>query len=143
MLDLRLVEPSGLKPNAKEQYSFQKLSGLLADYGFSTRRTADSENGVDFIAEHFDGEPIIKVQQTGRPTIAKSYEGMGLYMAFPVSGNWYLVPHDFLVDEIRKAAPRTFESKSWTQLGGAYSWPGNATKWLMEILEPFAISGAV
>ena len=42
-------------------------------------------------------------------------------MAFPVTGQWYLVPHDTLVRIVGETT-NALESRSW-QENGLYTWP--------------------
>lgn len=44
-----------LNARQKENYSFQKESGILAEYGFVTLRLTDDWEGADFIAHNIDG----------------------------------------------------------------------------------------
>ena len=39
----------------KESYNFQKVSSILAEYGFVTMKLNDDWKGADFIAQHIDG----------------------------------------------------------------------------------------
>ena len=66
----------------KENYNYQKLSALLADYGFVTTRLSDDWNGVDLIAQHINGNTFLRVQHKGRLTFCKKYQGKDLYVAF-------------------------------------------------------------
>jgi hypothetical protein len=85
---------SELNSRQKENYNFQKISGLLADYGFTTIRLSDDWNGADFLAQHMDGKTVLRVQLKGRLGLYDKYLRKGLWMAFPNEGNWYLCPHD-------------------------------------------------
>ena len=55
-LKLRKIDPRRLNARQKENYHFQKISGLLADYGFTTIRLSDDWKGADFLAQNMDGE---------------------------------------------------------------------------------------
>ena len=68
----------------KEIFNFQKVAGLLADYGFNCIKLADDWQGADFLAYHVDGKSTLKVQLKSRPTISKKYRGKAIFMAFPV-----------------------------------------------------------
>jgi hypothetical protein len=56
------------KLNARQQeaFNFQKVSAVLADYGFSTIRLTSDWHGADFTAQHFNGMTFLKVQLKGR-----------------------------------------------------------------------------
>ncbi len=78
------------------------------------------DGGVDFILyRERDGE-IRKVQLKGRWMIDKKYIGRDIWMAFPISGQWYLMPHDQMVS--MGEAEGITKTLSWTD-GGAYSKP--------------------
>jgi hypothetical protein len=62
---LEKIDRRRLNSCQKENYNFQKASGILADYGFTTIRLSDEWNGADFIAQHANGETVLRVQLTG------------------------------------------------------------------------------
>ncbi len=41
------IDYTALKPRQKENYKFQKVSAVLADYGFATIRLSDDWQGID------------------------------------------------------------------------------------------------
>jgi len=45
ILKLRKIDPRKLNARQKENYYFQKISGLLVDYGFSTIQLSDDWKG--------------------------------------------------------------------------------------------------
>lgn len=55
------VTYDSLNARQQEAYNFQKVSAVLADYGFVTIRLTSDWQGADFIAQHKDGE-FLKVQ---------------------------------------------------------------------------------
>ncbi|AOF82135.1 hypothetical protein BSY238_1960 [Methyloversatilis sp. RAC08] len=75
-----LVQYASLNARQKKSYNFQKVSGVLADYGFTTIRLSDDWQGADFIAQHIDGQQFVKAQLKGRCTLAKKYMGKDLYI---------------------------------------------------------------
>jgi hypothetical protein len=91
-LVLTRVEYSALNARQKENYNYQKIAGVLADYGFVTHRLSDDWNGADFIAQHLDGIQFLKVQLKPRLCFQKKYLQQDIYIAFPVTGGWYLYP---------------------------------------------------
>ncbi len=94
--DLKKAEIQTLISKKKEIYNFQKLSGVLADYGFCTIKLQDDWQGVDFITQNmFDGS-FLKVQLKGEAggVFHKKYAGKDIFIAFPYKGDWYLYPHD-------------------------------------------------
>lgn len=112
------IDYKKLNSKQKEIYNFQKVSGILADYGFTTIKLTDDWLGADFIAIKFDGEIYLKVQLKGRLTFDKKYIGKDLYICF-YDEVWYLYKHDELLiqfeDEIK-------ETISWAN-NGLYHYP--------------------
>jgi hypothetical protein len=49
------VRYSSLNARQQEAFNFQKVSAVLADYGFLTIRLSNDWRGADFIAQHIDG----------------------------------------------------------------------------------------
>ena len=71
-LKLHKIDYRKLNGRQQENYNFQKISGLLADYGFTTIRLSDDWNGADFLAQHVDGKTVLRVQLKGRLGIYKN-----------------------------------------------------------------------
>ena len=92
---MKKIHYSGLNSRQKESYNFQKVSAVLADYGFITYRMHDDYHGADFHAVGVNGK-VLKVQLKGRVTVDSKYLGKGLMIAFPNKPDWYLYPHDKL-----------------------------------------------
>lgn len=115
------IEYEQLDSRQQENYNFQKLSAVLADYGFSTIRLTADWNGADFIAQHKDGLTFLKVQLKGRLTFGKKYQDQDLYVAFRDGADWYLYPHDELLEEVQRVTTMS-TTESWTERGG-YSFP--------------------
>lgn len=137
-MSYRFTRVSYLELNSrqKENYNFQKVSAILADYGFLTHRLSDDWQGADFIAQHIDGETFLRVQLKGRLTLDRKYQGKGLYVVFPYGDLWYIYPHDELLEIIlEKTTIRT--TVSWAERGG-YSW-NSLSQQLLELLEPYRL----
>jgi hypothetical protein len=120
-LELSRIDYRSLNARQKENYNFQKVSAVLADYGFVTLRLSADWQSADFIAQHVDGETFIKVQLKGRLTFWKKYRGKGLYVAFHNHGDWYLFPHDEVLERFLSET-NIGNTKSWTK-DGRYSFP--------------------
>ena len=135
-LKLEKVRYSDLNSRQKENYNFQKISAVFAEYGFVTLRLTDDWQGADFIAQHIDGETFLKVQLKSRLTFEKKYLGKDLYIAFQDDHEWYLYPHDDLLEGIL-AKTNIENTKSWKDHGG-YSFP-RLSQQLREILKPYLI----
>jgi hypothetical protein len=130
------IRYSDLTHRAKENYNFQKVSSILADYGFSTLRLSDDWQGADFIALKFDGSEFIKVQLKGRFGVAKKYEGKKIWVCFPFDGGLYLFPHDEILAKLKKEKPAMFRSRSWVPPNGEYHQK-SPDKILQRLLEEY------
>ena len=132
------VSYSELNSRQKENFNFQKVSAVLADYGFVTIRLSDDWQGADFIALRTDGE-VLRVQLKSRLAFYEKYKGKGLFVAFGDSETWYLYPHDeFLITIL--ANTTIGSSASWKS--GGYSF-NRLSPQLRALLEPYKISGGV
>lgn len=100
----------------KEQYNFQKVSAVLADYGFRTISLGDDWRGADFIAHHIDGETFLKVQLKGRLSVDKKYVGKDIWICFLDGKRTYLYPHDEFLEQILLDT-NVGKTASWTQRG--------------------------
>ena len=81
-MQLKRIRYSSLNSRQKENFNFQKVSAVLADYGFVTLRLSDDWQGADFIAQHIDGTTFARVRLKGRLTFEKKYRGKDLWVAF-------------------------------------------------------------
>ena len=124
------IQYSKLNSRQKEIFNFQKVAGVLADYGFNCIKLADDWQGADFLAYHKDGNETLKVQLKGRLTINKKYQGKDLFMAFPLSGSWCLIEHDQLLSIVLENT-KFLDTKSWSK--GEYS-TGNPSQQLRQAL---------
>jgi len=132
---LERVPYTQLNARQKENYNFQKLSAILADYGLVTLRLNDDWQGADFIAQHISGETFLKVQLKSRLTFEKEYQGKDLYIAVRSDGEWFLYPHDELLKRVL-AETNIGNTESWSR--GGYSFPSLSDR-LRELLEPYRI----
>jgi hypothetical protein len=126
-----------LNSRQRENYNFQKVSAVLADYGFSTIRVSSDWQGADFIAQHLDGTTFLKVQLKGRLTFDKKYVGRDLHVCFPHSSDWYLFPHDELMQIVLDDST-IGQSASWKK--GGYSFPTLSKKMRLR-LAPYKLEG--
>jgi len=131
------IDYDKLNPRQQEAYNFQRVSAVLADFGFCTIRLSDDWSGADFIAQHIDGT-FLKVQLKGRLTFAKKYEGKDLWLCFPSDGGWYLYPHDVMLAKVKEKKTTLEFSKAWSVDGG-YNVPPPLGKALKEILAPYRV----
>ena len=58
-MKLTQIKYNDLNSRQRERYNFQKIAGLLADYGFSSIKLDDDWQGADFLAQHIDGFTFI------------------------------------------------------------------------------------
>ncbi len=115
-MEFKKIIYSDLNSRQKEIYNFQKIAGILADYGFNCIKLADDWLGADFLAYHKDGKDTLRVQLKSRLTIDKKYLGKELHMAFPVLNGWCLIAHDELVSLV-STNTNWLNTESWQQKG--------------------------
>ena len=115
-MKLTRVDYSALNGRQKEIFNFQKVAGVLADYGYNCIKLSDDWHGADFLAYHYEGEETLKVQLKSRLLIDKKYHSKNLYITFPVYGAWYLIEHDSLVERIAETTS-WLTSSSWLEKG--------------------------
>ncbi len=125
-----------LNAKQKEQFNFQKISAVLADYGFLTIKIGDDWKGADFLAHHVGGDMILKVQLKGRLWFEKKYIGKNIWMCFRKDNFVYLYPHDDLLN-IMLSSTNIKNTKSWIQ-DGIYHFPSLRPEF-RRILEPFKL----
>lgn len=119
-MKLEKISYENLNARQKENYNFQKISAVLADYGFATMRLSDDWQGADFIAQDINGA-FIKVQLKGRLTFAEKYSGKDIFICFREKDSWYLVEHDNLL-KIALEKTNIKNTESW-KVGHEYSFP--------------------
>jgi hypothetical protein len=119
-MELKKVEYTELNSKQKEIFNFQKVAGVLADYGFNCIKLADDWLGADFLAYHKDENETLRVQLKSRLTIDKKYIGKELHMAFPILGGWCLIEHDELVSLVGLHT-NWLNTESWHSRGQYHS----------------------
>lgn len=137
-MKLSKVSYVDLNSRQKENFNFQKVASVLADYGFSCMWLNDDWQGADFIANHVDGKTMLRVQLKGRLTINKKYVGKNIYIAFRHNEETYLYPHDIMMEKIFLELPSTEKRQSW-DVDGGFSWPNPAPKLLQGFLQIYKI----
>ena len=128
------ISYDGLNSRQQEGFNFQKVSAVLADYGFTTIRLTSDWNSADFIAQHSDGVTFLKIQLKGRCAFSKDYRGKDLHICFPDGAQWYLYPHDEVLKQVERDIANTV---SWKDRGG-YSYP-KLSKKLRQVLQPYRL----
>ena len=134
MIKLQKINYSKLNSRQQESYNYQKISAVLADYGYTTIRLSCDWKGADFIAQHLDGT-FLKIQLKGRLTFGKKYEEQDIHICFRAGEKWYLYPHDVLLLNVLSIAN---VQTTYSKLGG-YNFP-TLSKKLIGLLEPFCLA---
>lgn len=127
------VEYKDLNSRQQEIFNFQKISSVLAEYGYLTMRLSDDWQGADFIALHFNNQSVLRVQLKGRLEIAKKYLGKDLWVCFRDGEDVYLYKHDEMAAELLSKTT-IGNTESWKRKDGGYSC-NSITKKLASILE--------
>ena len=137
-MKLTKVEYASLNARQKENFNLQKLSAVLAEYGFVTHRLSDDWEGADLIARHINGD-VLFVQMKSRLTVNHKYKGKQLHIAFPHGDEWYIFPHDEFLAKVLESTT-IGSTDSWSKNGG-YSWPKLSAQ-MLELLEHYRIRGS-
>jgi hypothetical protein len=127
-----------LNARQKENYNYQKLSAALADYGFVTMRLSSDWRGADLIAQHVDDLTFLKIQLKGRLTFCEYYVGKDLHIAFPLGNDWYLYPHDELLEKVHKINGFK-DTLSWTEKGECSFPSSSLSKRLYRMLNRYQL----
>lgn len=134
---LQRQQYSSLSPRQKEAHNFQKISALLADFGYSTTRLWDDTNGVDFVALHADGKTLYKIQLKGRVVFNKKYKGKDLWIAFRAEDAVYVFPHDKVLKKVLSTRKIMYGTTSWKDKG-EYSFK-TLSAWLRPLIKEYEI----
>lgn len=135
-MHFKKVDYKDLNAKQKESYNYQKISSVLADYGFITIPLANDWNGADFLAIPIEGD-VLKVQLKGRLTFMKKYLDKNLYICFRIEQDWYLYPHDELINELVASGENLFNTDSWVHEGG-YSI-GKISAKILKLIEKYKV----
>jgi hypothetical protein len=138
MIELTRIAYKDLNSRQQETYNFQKVSGVLADYGFSTIRLSDDWQGADFIANHISGQLFLKVQLKGRLVLDQKYQGKGIWICFRHKDTWYLYPHDDALTWALNNKALGKNREIWNSGTGAWSYP-SPPKDFLQWLKPYAL----
>lgn len=130
------VDYSALNSRQRENYNFQKVAGVLADYGYNCLRLSDDWQGADFIACHISGDVFLKVQLKGRLTLDRKYMGKEVHVAFFGGGACFIYPHDAFL-QAALDQDKINDSASWRDQG-SYTWPG-IPGWAKPFLENYKV----
>lgn len=136
MLGYERIKYSQLNARQKENYNFQQVAALLADYGFNCLRLTDDWHGADFIACHIDGNTFLKVQLKGRFCLDGKYEGKDISIAFRHGTDWYLYPHDAMAAFVNVSGRINTPNLGQGKQGWSWSSP---SKWILEELGKYKL----
>jgi hypothetical protein len=140
-INFKRIPYQDLNSRQQETYNFQKVSALLADFGYLTIRLSDDWNGADFIAQHFKTKIFLKVQLKGRLTFDKKYHDKDLYLCFRDGegelADWYMYNHQELLDKVL-AEGKLQLTKTWIE-DKPYHFP-ILSEHMKELLKPYLIS---
>ena len=136
-ISFKRVSYAALKGRQQENYNFQKVSGVLADFGFSTVRLTDDWEGADFVAQHADGKTLLRVQLKPRLCFSKKYMNKNLWMCFREGASVYLFPHDKVLALIIESGRTMSGTESW-EVKGNYSFT-SISSWMKPLLEPYKL----
>jgi hypothetical protein len=103
----------------REVINRNTVVSLALDQGFNAFLPV-YDGGVDFILYRESDGLVRKVQLKGRWTIDRKYLARDIWVAFPIVGDWYVMPHDVMV--ALAEAEGVTKTASWKD-GGAYSKP--------------------
>ena len=129
---------SQMNARQKENHNFQRVTAVLAWYGYSTVRLTDDWLGADFLAMHADGQTILRVQLKSRLCFNKGYQNRDLWLCFPEGDGAYLFPHDSVLKMLLNAKRCIQGTISWNQ-ASAYSMK-RVPKWLKPKLAKYFLS---
>jgi hypothetical protein len=100
---LAQIDYAPLNDRQTENHSFRIVSGVVADYGFSTLRLTADWEGTDLVAQHQTGVTFLPVQPDPRPCFAEEYRSQKLWNCPPVPGGLCRFAHDEVLTLLRAA----------------------------------------
>ena len=137
-MELHRIKYEDLNSKQKEIYNFQKVAGILADYGFNCIKLSDDWQGADFLAYHKDGDQTLKIQLKARCTVDPKYLGKDIYITFPCNREWYLLQHDMLAEIAGDYWPRVRRTYGSNKVQRPYS-SRRPNREMLQRLEEFRI----
>lgn len=118
-------------------YNISQASRALGQSGYTCSAPPHGTRDAQILARDSHGSMSIKVRCPGRAAIQAKFLGRDLYVCFPASGEWYLVPHDDLVKIAGETNP-WLNSHSWRDRGGYSS--ASPSKRMLARLEPYSLT---
>jgi hypothetical protein len=138
-MKLERIDYKSLNSRQREAFNYQKLSAVLADFGFNTIRLSDDWRGADFIAQHCQTGEFLPVQLKARFGCWKKYQGKNVWVAFPHGDDWYLYDHDAVLHALEALESPRFQTRSWKKENGNYHSP-SISKQIRKLLEPYRLT---
>ncbi len=139
---LNRIDFKKLTKKQTEAYAYQKVSAILADYGFECTWLINDWHGADFLAVDRHGY-VLKIQlKSGGYEINEKFSAFqDLWMLFRNHEDWYLIKHRDLV-EMTGETTKSLESKSWQEKGiFIITRKASLPKQLKEALRNYKING--
>jgi serine/threonine protein kinase len=129
------IIPDGKEIDASRRAARNILPELLAKRGFQVLDWRETARSAEFVAYHPETNVTLNVNLKGRLCFERRLISKGLYIAFPADGEWYLYPHDVLLETVL-AETNIGSTNSW--LRGIYHWPRLSRK-LRQLLKPYNV----
>jgi hypothetical protein len=110
---------SRYRSQVREVINRNTVVSLALEQGFNAFLPV-YDGGIDFILYHESDLKVRKVQLKARWTIDRKYVGRDIWIAFPVAGDWYLMPHDEMLRDAESEG--VTKTNAWMK-DGLYSRP--------------------
>lgn len=127
-LGIEKMDYSAMSSQEKESHLYSNLSAVLSQYGFECHRVSNDALGADIIAYKAPNKStkgltnVLKIQLKSRLSYNQKYcHDDDLYIAFPDRGDWYLIPHTVIANDVNIIPQAWRSSKSWKN--GSYHVP--------------------
>ena len=104
----------------------------LAEHGYR----CVNQRGTEILASNHELDRPIRIQIKTRIGIYRKFLGNDTYMCFPIGGDWYLIPHDVLMEIVRDRT-NWLNTESWNIQGVYHS--ASPSKFLIKGISEFAL----
>lgn len=101
-------------------YLYQQFAARMADYGYHCTQTNKNRFAVGCMATHLSGATS-KIQLTAGVTFTEKYKGKDTYIAFQQAGEFYVYPHDTLMQKFISDGFKITGTNSWEKHGSYFS----------------------
>jgi hypothetical protein len=103
------------RSQVREVINRNTVVSLALKQGFNAFLPVYDGGVVDFILYRERDNQLCKVQLKGRWMINRKNIGRDIWMAFPIAGEWYLMPHDEMLASAK--ADGVTRTASWAECG--------------------------